>query len=215
MPKRSIYFLFLLPFIFAVLATMGFGFIYKAAVTLGCLFILFLAYGSKIVRSKDTIYITLAFVFSIIGDWFLSNKGDNFLMFAAGIGLYFLAHTGYLVYALKNGSLNKLFTFAILAVFLGFFVLVLWPAIDDPLLQVSVLLYLLISCFSVGASINLKFSTVTKWCYFAGIALILFSDTIISFKEFTPYQELNFLILPTYYAAHMLITFALVKKIHK
>ena len=215
MPKRSIYFLFLLPFIFAVLATMGFGFIYKAAVTLGCLFILFLAYGSKIVRSKDTIYITLAFVFSIIGDWFLSNKGDNFLMFAAGIGLYFLAHTGYLVYALKNGSLNKLFTFAILAVFLGFFVLVLWPAIDDPLLQVSVLLYLLISCFSVGASSNLKFSTVTKWCYFAGIALILFSDTIISFKEFTPYQELNFLILPTYYAAHMLITFALVKKIHK
>ena len=190
---------------------MGFGFIYKAAVTLSCLFILFLAHRSKIEQNKDIWYIILAFLLSIIGDAFLSHKGDSFLMFAAGIGLYFLAHAGYLIYALKHGSLNQLFTFAILAVFLGFFVIVLWPAIDDLILQVSVLLYLLISCFSVGASIDLKFTPIIKWSYFAGIVLILSSDTIISFKEFTSYRELNFLILPTYYAAHMLITFSLLK----
>lgn len=210
--KKATYLLFLIPFILAILATQGFGFIYKAAVTISCLIILFLAYGPHISRSKDTWYIILAFVLSIIGDAFLSNKGDSFLMFAVGIGFYFLAHAGYLVYALKNGSMNKIFTTIILIVYLVFFFFVLWPAINDPVLLTSVLLYLLISCLSVGASIDLKFASLIKWSYFTGIALILLSDTIISFKEFTTYQELNFLILPTYYAAHMLITFALVRQ---
>ena len=133
-------------------------------------------------------------------------------MFAAGIGLYFLAHAGYLVYALKNGSLNKGFTGFVLFVYLMFFVWVLWPAIDEPILLAAVLIYLLISCISLGAAIGFRVRPRIKWSFFAGIGLILFSDTIISFKEFTSYQHLNFLILPTYYAAHMIITFVMVKR---
>lgn len=134
------------------------------------------------------------------------------MMFAAGIGLYFLAHAGYLVYALKNGSMRKIFTGGVLLIYLLFFILVLWQAIDEPVLLFAVIIYLLISCISLGAAIGLRAKPVIKWSYFAGIALILFSDTIISFKEFTIYQELNYLILPTYYAAHMFITFAMVKR---
>jgi len=54
---------------------------------------------------------------------------------------------------------------------------------------------------------------LVKWSYFAGVTLILFSDTIISLNEFTSCAALNFLILPTYYAAHISITFALIKRI--
>ena len=136
------------------------------------------------------------------------------MMFAAGIGLYFLAHGGYLAYALSNGKFNLPFTAVVLFAYLVFFFWVLWPVIEEPILLFATLIYLLISCFSLGASVSLKNTPLVKWSYFIGIALILFSDTIISFKEFTTYQELNFLILPTYYAAHMVITYSLVEKLN-
>lgn len=210
MHHRSFYYLFLLPAVFAVLALQGLGFAYKAGVTISCLLIIIVAHRFRLAKLSDTWWIIMAFIFSIIGDWFLSNKGDSFLMFATGIGLYFLAHAGYLVYALRHGRLNKTFTAVVLGVYFVFFLLVLWPAIDEPILLYTTLIYLLISCLSLGASAGIESANAVKWSYFAGIALILFSDTIISFKEFTSYQEMNFLILPTYYAAHMLITYALV-----
>ena len=105
-------------------------------------------------------------------------------MFAAGIGLYFFAHAGYLAYALSNGKFNLPFTAIVLFSYLVFFFWVLWPAIDEPVLLFATLVYLLISCFSLGASVNMESVPVVKWSYFIGIAFILFSDTIISFKEF-------------------------------
>lgn len=210
MHHRSFYYLFLLPAVFAILALQGLGFGYKAGVTISCLLIIFVAHRSWLTRLSDIWWVIIAFIFSITGDWFLSNKGDSFLMFASGIGLYFVAHAGYLIFALRHGNLNKIFTALVLGVYLVFFFLVLWPAIDEPILLYATLIYLLISCISLGASAGMERANAVKWSYFAGIALILFSDTIISFKEFTSCQELNFLILPTYYAAHMLITYALI-----
>lgn len=211
--RKSIYLLFLIPIVLAVFATLGYGFSFKAGVTISCIIILLLGYKNHLKEESDTWFILTAFFFSIIGDWFLSNKGNSFLMFSVGIGLYFLAHAGYLLYALKNGRPNWIFTIIVLIAYLTFFFVMLWPAIDDGILLSVTLVYLLISCFSLGASINLNLSQIVKWSYFAGIALILFSDTIISFKEFTSYQDLNYLILPTYYIAHMAITFALIKKV--
>ncbi|MCB0845452.1 MAG: hypothetical protein KDE26_19520, partial [Bacteroidetes bacterium] len=92
MKKQSL--LFLLPVLFAFLALQGWGFAYKAGVTLSCLLIILLTHKSNLKKPSDTWFIILAFIFSIIGDWFLSNKGDSFMMFAAGIGLYFIAHGG-------------------------------------------------------------------------------------------------------------------------
>lgn len=50
-----------------------------------------------------------------------------------------------------------------------------------------------------------------KCLFVAGIASILFSDTIIAFKEFSGYKELNFLIMPTYYLSHILMTLQLIR----
>ena len=133
-------------------------------------------------------------------------------MFSAGIGLYLLAHVGYLWFALRNGRLHKLITVAVVAGFLLFFYLKLLPAIHEPVLLNVVLLYLLISCFSLGAAFGIKLPPLAKWTYVAGITLVLFSDTIIALDEFASYGGLNFLILPTYYAAHMSITFALIRR---
>ena len=78
--------------------------------------------------------------------------------------------------------------------------------------MLSALIYLLVSCLSVGAAVGIKADPVVKWAYAFGIFLILFSDTIISLKEFVGYNVLNFMILPTYYLAHISITFALIRK---
>lgn len=209
--KRS-YLLLLIPLVLAVLAVAGFGFFFKAAVPGSCILILAWLYRHSLNTRTDTWFVLGAFFFSIAGDFFLSNKGDSFLMFSAGIGLYLIAHVGYLWFALRNGRIHKLFTILLLSGYLTFFFLRLSPAIDEPVLVVAVFIYLLISCFSLGAAFGTKLAPLVKWSYFAGVFLVLFSDTIIALFEFSAYDGLNLFILPTYYAAHISITFALIKR---
>jgi uncharacterized membrane protein YhhN len=212
MQTKKAYSLLLIPLLLAVLAVAGYGFLFKAAVPGSCAFILILLFRKHLKSIPDIWFVIAAFLFSIAGDWFLSNKGDSFMMFSAGIGLYLFAHLGYLLFALRNGRMHKLFTVALLAAYLLFFFVKLYPALDDTILLIAVLLYLLISCFSLGAAFGIKLASVVKWSYFVGVTLVLFSDTIIALNEFPSYGALNFLILPTYYAAHMSITFAIIRR---
>ncbi len=212
MPIKKAYLSLLIPLVLAILATAGYGFLFKAAVPGSCAIILLLLFRKHLNAMPDIWFVIAAFLFSIAGDWFLSNKGDSFVMFSAGIGLYLFAHLGYLLFALRNGRMHKLFTVALLAGYLLFFFVRLYPAIDETVLLIAVLVYLLISCFSLGAAFGIRLNPVVRWTYFAGVTLVLLSDTIIALNEFTSYGALNFLILPTYYAAHMSITFALIRR---
>jgi uncharacterized membrane protein YhhN len=212
MPMKRPYLLLVIPLVLAILAVAGYGFLFKAAVPGSCAIILAFLFRKKLKELPDIWFVIAAFLFSIAGDWFLSNKGDSFTMFAAGIGLFFFAHVGYLWFALRNGRIHRLFTLVVLAGYLIFFFLRLSPAIDETVLVVAVLLYLFISCFSLGAAFGIRLPPVIKWTYFAGVTLVLLSDTIIALNEFASYGALNFLILPTYYAAHMSITFALTRR---
>lgn len=202
----------LIPLVMAILAVAGYGFIYKAAVPGTCAIILLLLFRKLLKARPDNWFVIGAFLFSIAGDWFLSNKGDSFMMFSAGIGLYLIAHVGYLLFALRNGRMAKLFTLVLLVGYLLFFFVKLYPALDDTILLIAVLSYLLISCFSLGAAYGILLAPVVKWSYFAGVTLVLLSDTIIALNEFISYDALNFLILPTYYAAHIIITYALLRR---
>jgi uncharacterized membrane protein YhhN len=209
---KKAYLTLLIPLVLAILAVAGYGFFFKAAVPGSCAIILVLLLRKQLKATPDVWFVVAAFLFSIAGDWFLSNKGDSFMMFSAGIGLYLFAHVGYLWFALRNGRMAKLFTIVLLTGYLLFFFVKLYPALDDTVLLVTVLLYLLISCLSLGAAFGIKLAPIVKWSYFAGVTLVLLSDTIIALNEFTSYGALNFLILPTYYVAHMSITFALIKR---
>lgn len=211
MPKRLtkkywIYGLLLIPAIFAVLALQTQHFIYKAGVA-GCgILILVLLHFRRKNTSKDWWMIPFAFLFSIGGDWFLSNRNGEIEMFIGGILLFFLAHIGYLAYALFNGRLNRPFTLVLLIVYLVFFFLKLFPTMNNQVLMAAALIYLIISCFSLGAAVGIKSEPATKWLYVFGIFLVLFSDTLIAFREFAHFEALNFLILPTYYLAQISVT---------
>ena len=210
--NNLIYTLLLVSVISAILALITSDFIFKSGTAGIGIFILLVLNFRKVKPSKDTWFIIGAFLFSIGGDWFLSNMDGDPVMFSKGIALFFLAHVGYLMFALLNGRINWKITGIILTAFLVFYFLILYPAIEEKILVTAVLIYLLISCLSMGAAISIQNDRVVKWAYAFGIFLILFSDTIISLTEFTGYNTLNFIILPTYYLAHISITFSLIRK---
>jgi uncharacterized membrane protein YhhN len=198
--------------IIAVLALESSYFLLKAGTaTIGIVIIVILQLKLNF-KSKDSWWIGAAFLFSILGDWHLTFMNDDASMFVKGIGLYFVAHIGYLVFGTLNGRINWKFTVGLLAILLLYYLLMLYPSIDDKMLAFATLLYLLISCLSLGAAIGIKHPPVVKWSFAFGIFLILFSDTIISIKDFLGLDEVEFLILPTYYLAHISITYSVIKK---
>ncbi len=163
-------------------------------------------------RRRDLFWLVAAFVFSALGDYFLSNKRGNESFFVIGIGLYFLAHCGYLSFALCNGRVSWIALGILLASYLTYYFLKLGGAIDDQVLSFAVLLYLLISCLAVATGFGLQWTGLMKWSFVFGICMILLSDTAISFNEFLKYKDWNRIILPTYYLAHITITIAVLRR---
>jgi uncharacterized membrane protein YhhN len=211
--KNWIYGLLSFSLILAVMALITSNFIYKSGTAgMGILILLILQF-KDVKPSKDTWLIIGAFVFSIAGDWFLSHMDGDITMFSKGIALFFLAHIGYLMFATMNGKINWRFTGFLLLLYLTFFFIILYPVINDKILMLATLIYLLVSCLSLGAAVGIKGDPIIKWTFVFGIFLILFSDTIISLTEFLGYKAFDFLILPTYYLAHISITFSLIRKV--
>lgn len=202
----------LIPFVSALLALNHFGFPFKAGVAASGILILWWVYSDKLSQSKDVWAIFGAFIFSIAGDWFLSNRHGETSRFIMGIALFCLAHVGYLTFALMNGRLNRFLTLIILAAYLGFYFFMLSPGIEDKTLKVATLCYLLVSCFSLGAALGMKENPAFRWLYIFGIVMVLFSDTIIALREFVTYNDLDLLVLPTYYLAQISVTAALISR---
>jgi uncharacterized membrane protein YhhN len=187
----------------------------KMGVPLACALILLLAWRSdeSVALGRDSLWVVAALVFSAAGDYFLSNKAGQAIFFVIGIGLYLLAHLGYLGFAWANGRLNrKVFAIALL-LYLPYGLFLLRPAIADALLFCAVLAYLLISCLVFAVACGLRMAQPGKGLYQLGIGLIVLSDSIISFSEFLHFQSLDGLILPTYYLAHLCITTALLLRL--
>lgn len=193
---------------FAGLALATENFLFKSgSAGFGALAILMLAASAKW-KKTELWYALVAFVFSIGGDYFLSHRNGELMMFIYGIGLFFIAHLGYLGYALYHGRLSRMGTLLITVGYLIFFFVGLYPGIPDPILLWSALAYLLVSCISMGAALGIKADLPGKPWYVGGIALIVFSDTLIALREFMQVTQWDFLVLPTYYAAHILVTVA-------
>lgn len=187
-------------------------FIFKIGVAAVGSIILFTAYFKQLMKVLDVWVVILAFVCSMIGDYFLSHMSGDNSMFIVGISLYLSAHVGYLIFSLLNGTINWKVTTLITMGFLIFYYLTLYPNILDKTLAFTVLFYLIVSCVSLGAAMGIRATHNIKTPYFIGIAFILFSDIIISFKEFMSFDSLNILILPTYYLAQISITIAVYNK---
>ncbi|MGB5386045.1 MAG: lysoplasmalogenase [Eudoraea sp.] len=210
--NNYLYLLLLFAVISAIMALNTSEFFYKSGSAGVGIIILIILNFRKTKQPNDTWMIIGAFLFSIAGDWFMSNKLGDPTMFSKGIALFFIAHAGYLGFALLNGKIKWRFTLLILIAYLVFFFLLLYPSIEDKVLMYAALIYLLISCLTFGTSVGIKGDALFKWAYIFGIFLIVFSDTIIALTEFLGFDKLDFMILPTYYLAHISITFSIIRR---
>lgn len=209
---RVEYWWLIVPAAAAVAATITDYLPFKMGVPILCALILSLAFMRHSVSAIDIWWVVGAFAASAAGDYFLSNKRGNGSYFVIGIGLYLLAHVGYLVAAWRNGGVNIPTLAVLLAVLVTYYIVLLNPAIGDPILSIAVLVYLLISCLALAVAAGLSWERAVKLFYVIGIALIVLSDLAISFNEFLDFKTFNVIILPTYYLAHLAITFSLLRR---
>jgi uncharacterized membrane protein YhhN len=185
----------------------------KMGVPLSCALLLVAVAGNS--QRKQMVIIPVAFAFgaSAVGDYFLSNKLDSATYFVWGIAAFFIAHLGYLAYSIKVGQLHWRSLWLLWLGYLIYFILYLYPAIDSPVLSLSVLIYLLISCVVLSAALGMQTGGVNKWGFALGVVLIVVSDTLISLNEFLQCRQFNSLILPTYYLAHLSISLSLMSRL--
>jgi hypothetical protein len=203
--KNIKYAILIVPFIFAVLAvTRPDVFFFRAAVSASCAVILWFMSGYKGIR-----WVIAALLVAIGGDWFMSHTSGVPVRFLYGVCLFFIAHLGFLFFCLKNGRINLYVLLPVLAGYLVFFFIALHPALSIPIMLVSVLAYLLVSCLSLAAAAGLRLPPATRWLFSLGIGLLVFSDTIIALRRFAGHTGLGFLVLPAYFASHVVIAFAL------
>jgi len=184
----------------------------KMGVPLLCVVLLSALTFAGRIRHLDVVWVVAAFVFSAAGDYFLSNKRGREEYFVIGIGLFLIAHFGYLTTAWLNGKVHRAVLTLLVVGFGAYYVVLLYPAIEGSVLAAAVLVYLLVSCLVMAVAAGLRWAPALKIWYVLGIALIVFSDTVISFHEFLGIRTFNWLILPTYYLAHLCITFGLIRR---
>ena len=180
---KNHYLLLSIPLIAGILALVGCGYIFHLIFALSCTSLV-LFFPKKELKTYIWL-LALAFILSIGGDWMLKFKDIIPMRFIYGIVLYFLAHVSYLVCFLKNGKFHIISFLILLTAYGLFYILKLIPAIPDTLLLGAVLFYLVISCctFSAAIGLNLK-DRMSKYFFIAGIASLVFSDTLIALKEF-------------------------------
>lgn len=94
--------LLLIPSVLAWFAYENYGFAYKAGVPISSALIIAYVFRSNFSEFKSVWFVIWALIFSAVGDWFLSLKGDSLDQFFIGIILYFFAHAGYLGFSLAN-----------------------------------------------------------------------------------------------------------------
>ena len=95
--------------------------------------------------------------------------------------------------------------------YLGYYLLLLRPAIGDSVTSLAVLAYILVSCISIAAAAGIRFpaSRLSRLLFILGIASLIFSDTLIAQKRFLHEDCLFTLMMPTYFASQLLVTAAL------
>jgi uncharacterized membrane protein YhhN len=196
--------LLLIPTLFAVLHFFTGIYPFSPLVTLSC---------AAIASPFASPWILIAYLCSVVGDWFMAHSdgknGDKMLL--GGIGGFFCAHACFLVYSVLRAERTALLVPWILlaaALTVGyvlFLVRALYPAVPDPALRAGIGAYTGISLAVMSVSLHSGAPAVPKLLFCIGIALILFSDTLIAEERFLGRKTCGRLVCPTYFACHILV----------
>lgn len=196
--------LLIAPLVLAVRALITGKVEHKVTVTLTALLLVLLTVPGILGRNAAVLAVAGALAASAVGDWLLSTKGEKPGRFVPGIQAFLVAHVGYIIYSGLSGGRPEWITLAAAAAaYLLYFFAVLTKRVRPLGLAASALAYLLVSCVALSMAVALPSTPAIRALFISGVALILFSDTVISFVEFLGWKRWSPLILPTYYLAQL------------
>ena len=203
-------FLALIPVCFAILRLMTRKYLFSALTTLSCALLSL----TPIWRNGwhwSRIILPAALVVSAVGDYFMTHKGGHAEIYRLGIAGFLVAHVLFIVHCCTQWR-PRAWIFAIgliLVVAYGFYLLCRALPGIPRLLRLPAALYTLISVT------GFMFSLMTgNPLYIVGIALLLFSDTMIAEHDFVHNRAAGSLILPTYYLSQLLVALSASISIH-
>lgn len=151
---------------------------------------------------------------SVIADWFLAHQSGRPERFLYGVAGFFVAHClfswyGFMRYAFNMPALCiSLGLLLVYAVYMGARLL----SGMDKMLRMPLVAYMLASLLSIYAALSMNAPMAERLLYIAGIAAILFSDTMIGENVFAGVKAAERLVLPTYYLCHTLITLSVLMR---
>ena len=186
-------FAFLVPVLFTVLQLRTGKYIFSALITGSC----------ALISAFYAPLLCAALTAAVVGDWLMAHKGSNELMYAGGIGGFFVSHLLLYLYArtiIPEGAVLPAPVGAALIACIVYLVLRVLPKVPR-LLAAPVALYTVISILSLGAAVKTGHAL-----YALGVASLLFSDIMIAENDFVGNRQAGILILPTYYLSHLLMT---------
>lgn len=167
-------------------------------------------------RSLVAGWAVAGFLASCVGDSFLAGyfgRGDE--CFAAGIVAFGIAHVCFFAYAWNHG--RRLDWRIPGAAALGYGVYLVWlvPAIGNPLIAGLAVGYTVLSLLTLAAGCGMRTALPVRLIFSVGIGLLIFSDTLISLRNFLHCDGWHFLIIPTYELSHLAVAAAVLLDIGK
>lgn len=149
------------------------------------------------------VWLVVAMLLSTAGDWYLSNSRRVPSFFAVGMGFYAAAMGAYLALELCRGGVSRRVSGLTILVFVSYVVVLLVPAADSPTMRWLLVVYGVLASLIFGGAWGVQDDQ--RWAMVTAVSLILLSDFLISQAVFLGNDNWDVLILPTYYAAHVLL----------
>ena len=189
------------PVLCAVLRLVTKKYIFSALTSLTCAALIIL-FG----HLPSSPFLFAGLMASVVGDWFLAHTGGKPELYACGVGGFLVGHILFILHAAQriHFSAAALVVTVVLAVVYGIYMVRRVLPGTPELLKLPLVLYALASltglCFAMMTGSIL---------YIIGIAMLVFSDTMIAEDDFAGNHRVKGLVLPTYYLCHILITFSI------
>lgn len=180
------------------------NFYYNLGVTGSCILLLAISPQPLVV-----IPLFACFLISIVGDYFMSHQQQNGRFYLFGIIGFFLAHACLIWYSAGKVDFTPWLLVVAVALAVGYGAYMAWralPHVADTIMRVAICAYASISVLALIMGIGMSVDLIPRILYSLGVLSIVISDTIISECDFAGESRFGKLIMPTYFACHLLIT---------